>query len=115
VKEPLDSNSGLTLLHYAAFYGSVKPMRYILGAISAKSTGKTAGEILDDCSTYLLRKDTIEDEDNCENTPLHSAIYGGEIPALQILLTFEKYLDASVYQEIKDSQVLQAKVDSIKT
>ena len=50
--EPLDPASGLTLLHYASFYGNVKAMRYIL------STGQEAVEA-------LLQKDVMQIGENC--------------------------------------------------
>lgn len=48
----------------------------------------------------LLKKDTITVNLNCENTPLHSAILGGEMPAVQILLNFDHYLEKDFEPEV---------------
>ena len=45
-----DPSSGLTFLHYAAFYGSVKPLRFIMSKFTT----------VDSLRTSLLKKDTIQ-------------------------------------------------------
>ena len=50
IDEIQDPSSGLTFLHYAAFYGSVKPLRYILSKFTSVESLRTS----------LLKKDTIE-------------------------------------------------------
>ena len=90
VDEIQDPASGLTFLHYAAFYGSVKPLRYIMSKFKTQ----------DSLQKSLLKKDTIEGQENCENSPLHSSIYGGELPAVKILLKFEQFIDPDLAKEI---------------
>ena len=78
ISEPLESDSGLTLLHYACFYSNVKAIRYILSKCEPESLRK-----------LLLTKDNISLNEHCENTPLHSAVIGGELRGVFALLSHE--------------------------
>ena len=82
---PLDINSGLSLLHFASFYGNIKALRYIFGRLSISN--------LDQMRHVLLMKDTIAIDDNCENTPLHSAILSGELHTVYMFLNIEQFIN----------------------
>ena len=60
----------------------------------------------------LLRKDTISVQENCENTPLHSAILGGETPAAHFLLNFQDHLNDG---NCASSSEIEEKFEQIKT
>lgn len=67
----------------------------------------------------MLAKDCITVQEVCENTPLHKAIEGGELPSVQILLNFELYLSEDAQQLIKtnkmEEQVHELKLEMVRS
>lgn len=62
VLKPIDNQSGLTLLHYACFYGHVKALRYIFNKVSIMGHDEQPKDCLQRVRNFLLIKDTIDEE-----------------------------------------------------
>lgn len=57
-------------------------------------------------------KDIMQIQENCQNIPLHSSIYGGEIASFYLLLNFESYLPAE--HSIISENILHTKIQMIE-